>query len=744
MKYFEKNSEKIQKELLSWKIKILGQNTYYKAKKISIQPCSIKNYQQNLEPLFLEEFRAQLGQILKFNSSPIGVSRGQIVKAFIKNGKFIIEVYFPFDKLDDYHNGDFVILIRNSNKKCTPDFSFGQIFGKTEQNEKKILIEVSLKSWKNFREKKDDIKFSILRKISNLKSILREYKIMKNLHELPKKLTNYLFSNSKIKFSKCFSKKLTYTKTHLDQHFNLSQIEGIVNSFFNTLTMIQGPPGTGKTRTILGIICLISSGPKKIKIYENFVSKLKQKSSILENLKIRKRELSFFFRERVKNLNRSKCHKIWRNKKLRPKNNQKRIIVCAFSNAAIDENTARITFGLPMKTLKKIEDPFWALRLGPNYKFFLDHMTLDSLALIIASDNDKAGTIWDSIDILKKSRALILKKAKIVYTTLSCAAFGFLEKFKKREALLIDEAAQAVEISTIGAIKQSCEKLILIGDVQQLPATVFSQSSIDLFFERSLFKRLQQQNFPIVFLETQYRMHPQISSFISRKFYNNGLKDAPHVGKIQNFHFLRCFGPMIFFDVSEGFDKYHHNSKNSWCNIEEIRVISLILRSLICLFSNLNLRSFGYIASYKGQLLEIHERGIIKKNDFKGQINTVDGFQGREKNIIFFSSVRAKIDRGIGFLSDCRRMNVAFTRAKFSLWGIGKTSTLQKDPSWFEAILDFRKRGLFFSIKKPLERSNRRLIYWNSSDERNFSEDGEKFSLLNFFLIKYIKSILFE
>jgi superfamily I DNA and/or RNA helicase len=458
--------------------------------------------------------------------------------------------------------------------------------------------------------------------------------------------------------------------------------------------------------------------------------------------KKKKKEQSFFFsRGKEKKLFQQYFLKIWIGQNVKLPIKTQRIIVCAFSNAAIDENTARITSGLPMEKNRKIKNTFWILRLGPNYRYFLDHMTLDSLSLMWASENDDSLTVWNSQDILKKSKAFILNQAKIIYTTLSCASYPFLEKFKGKETLLIDEAAQAIEISTITAFRSTCEKIILIGDVQQLPATVFSQSSADLYFERSLFKRLQQQNFPIHFLEMQYRMHPQISSFISRKFYNNGLKDATNVTKIQSYHFLRCFGPMIFFDNFESFDRYHHNIKNTWCNLEEIRTISLILRSLICLFSSFNLRSLGIIASYRGQILEIREHGLIKKHHFKGQINTVDGFQGREKNVIFFSSVRVKYSGGIGFLSDCRRMNVAFTRAKFSFWGIGKASTLQRDYSWFEALVDFRRRGLFFSIKKPLERSNRRLIYWNEIDEKVFSEDGETFSLLDFFLIDYIKNI---
>lgn len=737
-------SDKITKELLSWKIKNTCSKKHFEVKKIPIHLLDSFNYKKKIEPLFLEEFKTQLSQLLNLNLISHGIAHCKIIFMYIKGGKFFMEIDFSSNKIKQFSCGDFVIIFNNQIKeKKERNVGFGLIYQKTFSKKKKVIIQVNVETWKSNLQKKKELNISILRKVSNLKSVLKEYKILNNIDTIPQKIRSFLFSKEKLNFHTNLQKRKFFQKTHLRKHFNFSQIKGIISSSFNTLTLIQGPPGTGKTRTILGIIYQISFNFSEIiseKIFNHLASKIKKffikKKNPLEE------QPFFFFRKKKKNSIQKDIFKIWIGQNINIPNKTDRIIVCAFSNAAIDENTARITFGLPMEGKKKIKKSFWILRLGPNYRYFLDHITLDSFSLIWASENDNGSTIWNSYDILKKSKAFILNKAKIIYTTLSCASYPFLEKFKGRETLLVDEAAQAVEISTISAVRDTCEKIILIGDVQQLPATVFSQSSADLYFERSLFKRLQQQNFPIHFLEMQYRMHPQISSFISRKFYNNGLKDATNVTKIQNFHFLRCFGPLIFFDNSEGFDRYHHNIKNTLCNLEEIRTISLILRSLICLFSNFNLRSLGIIASYRGQILEIQEHGIIKKHDFKGQINTVDGFQGREKNVIFFSSVRVKNSGGIGFLSDCRRMNVAFTRAKFSFWGIGKTATLQRDGSWFEALLDFRRRGLFFSIKKPIERSNRRLIYWNEIDEKVFAEDGETLSLLDFYLIDYIKNLI--
>jgi len=539
-------------------------------------------------------------------------------------------------------------------------------------------------------------------------------------------------------------------RIHLKSHFNKSQINSMFSVFDSKITLIQGPPGTGKTRTILGIISLVihfNQLKKKKKYLKLFHGKEFYKAKKIFKKKISLDIKTFFLENILGNLNPKYefFFKFFKNSKSKSCFNlkNKRIIVCAFSNAATDENTIRITLGLPIYEFFKPNHTFSILRLGPNYKIFLDHITLDNYALIWASENDPDKTLWNKSKILQKSRTIVLKNSFIIYTTLACASYSFFEKIKKKEMIIIDEAAQAIELSTLSPIRNTCKKLILVGDIQQLPATVFSQTSLNFDYDRSLFKRLQIKKFPIWFLETQYRMHPQISSFIARKFYKNGLKDSENVSLLKNFQFLRGFGPLIFFDVCEGNDRFHLKQKNSWCNLDEIRLVSFIIRGIICIFSNLSWRSIGIIASYQGQIGEFQDFGIMKQSEFKGQINSVDGFQGREKEIVFFSSVRAKLERGVGFLSDCRRINVAFTRAKSCFWAVGNFSTLQKDQNWAEAILDARKRGRLFDIRKPFERSNRRLVFWGSKDEENYFFDGENFHSLNFFLVNYVKNFFF-
>mmetsp|Transcript_1973 Transcript_1973/g.4028 ORF Transcript_1973/g.4028 Transcript_1973/m.4028 type:complete len:88 (+) Transcript_1973:206-469(+) len=86
-----------------------------------------------------------------------------------------------------------------------------------------------------------------------------------------------------------------------------------------------------------------------------------------------------------------------------------------------------------MQKIKYKFEIFEILRLGPNYKFFLDHITLDSYALIWASENDPNLTVWDVSEILKNSRIQVIKKSKLIYTTLACAAYSYLDKIKKKK-----------------------------------------------------------------------------------------------------------------------------------------------------------------------------------------------------------------------------------------------------------------------------------------------------------------------
>lgn len=423
-------------------------------------------------------------------------------------------------------------------------------------------------------------------------------------------------------------------------------------------------------------------------------------------------------------------------------NLSERSVICATSNAAVDENASRNSTGFPLINIQKTIKPYSVIRIGPNYHHSLDHISFDNLTITWASENDNNIKFWLTKKSLQEGRSNVVERGIVIYTTLACSGYSIFSKIKKSENIIIDEAAQSIEIDTLIPIRTTCKCLILIGDVHQLPATIFSFFSVVFGYDRSLFKRLQVQKFPVWFLEKQYRMHPQISSFPSRKFYKNELKNSENPFFLHKIHHLRCFGPFIFFDIQESLEKNHISQSLSWCNLDEVRIIKLIWRSLSCLYQFLNFRSIGIITGYNGQIKELGNYEINKKLELKQQVNSVDGFQGKEKDIVFFSCVRSRFERGIGFLSDCRRINVAFTRAKYAYWILGNSSTLITDLNWKEIIQDSQRRSRFFSFRKPIERSGRRMLYWSEKDNENFSFDGHQHKINSSNILKYYKKFL--
>ena len=148
------------------------------------------------------------------------------------------------------------------------------------------------------------------------------------------------------------------------------------------------------------------------------------------------------------------------------------------------------------------------------------------------------------------------------------------------DTVLIDEAAQAVEMSTLIPLKYACRRLILVGDPNQLPATVFSERSKEHNYEQSLFERLQKGRHAVTMLQTQYRMHPHISAFPSAHFYAGAIHDAPSVVSQppRPWHARRCLAPYVFYDVADG---HAEQSSSTWFNDLEAKLAVAIIEHLL-------------------------------------------------------------------------------------------------------------------------------------------------------------------
>ncbi|KKF96084.1 Helicase SEN1 [Ceratocystis platani] len=318
------------------------------------------------------------------------------------------------------------------------------------------------------------------------------------------------------------------------------------------------------------------------------------------------------------------------------------------------------------------------------------------------ADKDSGNTVAREVEMRKRMiQQEILDGAHILCATLSGSGHDMFRNLSniEFETVIIDEAAQCVELSALIPLKYGASKCILVGDPKQLPPTVLSQSAQRYGYDQSLFVRMQKTHpEDIYLLDTQYRMHPHISAFPSREFYDSKLIDGPNMSGLRSmpWHDSLLFSPYRFFDV-KGVQGRGAKGQ-SLVNLKEIEVSLQLYRRLKADYPAVDLtRRIGIITPYKAQLAELRFRFAREFGDAINdsiEFNTTDAFQGRECDIIIFSCVRASPTGGIGFMTDIRRMNVGLTRAKSSLWILGDSNALAQGEYWKKLIEDAKQRLL--------------------------------------------------
>ncbi|XP_061174853.1 probable helicase senataxin [Saccostrea echinata] len=302
----------------------------------------------------------------------------------------------------------------------------------------------------------------------------------------------------------------------------------------------------------------------------------------------------------------------------------------------------------------------------------------------------------------------ILQSATIVCGTLSAFGQYFifdLLSHRKREGkpmfdcVIVDEASQANELDCIIPLQYEVNKFILVGDPEQLPPTVTSSKAARNYFGQSLFERFyrhfqssKEDPSPILMLDTQYRMHPDIAYWPSQYIYQGKLKTDRSLR--QRYKENSRLKPFVLFDVE---DSLEHLSQTTGSVNNPTEVEFIVQLSLVILKST-RPQNIGIIAPYKSQKRLLFSS--LSQNGVRDiEISTVDGFQGREKEVIIFSCVRAKSQSGsIGFMADRKRMNVALTRAKSALYIVAHLDSLQTVADWKNLIGDATRRNLIYSV----------------------------------------------
>lgn len=487
------------------------------------------------------------------------------------------------------------------------------------------------------------------------------------------------------------------------------------------ICLIHGPPGTGKSKTIVGLLSRVLRGNTRNE-------KTTQKTS----------------------------------SKIKPN----RFLVCAPSNAAVDELMKKIIVAFKEKCQNRQEPlgncgDIKLVRLGAEKSinsevrgFSLDKQVEHRMKRKPGDrDQDiqkKKAALDQKLDMLSRQRAMhrcekrenqmiddeigrlskerqqlasqlkevrghsqkvqadIILESDIICCTLSTSGGNLMEYAFWRQGLdpfscvIVDEAGQSCEVETLIPLIHRCNKLILVGDPRQLPPTVKSEKAQDYGYDQSLMARLHRhleeqvqknvlRSLPVVQLTVQYRMHPDICLFPSNYVYGRALKTDKATEE------NRCssdwpFQPYLVFDVGDG---HEERDNESFSNPQEVKLVIELIKTIKEKRKDLGLRRIGIITPYSAQKKKIQEElDRVFKNNSPGEVDTVDAFQGREKDCIIVTCVRANSTRGsIGFLASLQRLNVTITRARFSLFILGRLKTLRENKDWNELIQDAQRRG---------------------------------------------------
>ena len=411
---------------------------------------------------------------------------------------------------------------------------------------------------------------------------------------------------------------------------------------------------------------------------------------------------------------------------------ESQVLVCAQSNMAVDWISEKLVDRginvLRIGNPTRVNDKMLGFTYERRFESHADYPQLWAIRKAIRElrKNRKKGSenYHQKMDRLKSRAAEIelrinaelFGEARVIACTLVGSAHHLLEGMKFG-TLFIDEAAQALEAACWIPMKRA-SRVILAGDHCQLPPTVKSIAALRAGLGKTLMERIAENKPEVVtLLKIQYRMNDEIMRFSSDWFYGGKVESAP---QIKYRSVLDYDHPITWIDTSneenqitiEGEDAPEDSAstsssvsaanQNSDLNFKEQFVgesfgrinkaeAELTLLTLAEYFTKIGKQrvlsesiDVGIISPYRAQVQYLKK--LIKKYEFFKpyrrliSVNTVDGFQGQERDVILISLVRSNDEGQIGFLKDLRRMNVAMTRARMKLILLGNKDTMTKHP----------------------------------------------------------------
>ncbi|MCF0160312.1 MAG: AAA family ATPase [Bacteroidaceae bacterium] len=387
---------------------------------------------------------------------------------------------------------------------------------------------------------------------------------------------------------------------------------------------------------------------------------------------------------------------------------ESQVLVCAQSNMAVDWISERLLdHGVNVLRIgnpTRVNDKMLSFTYERRFADHPDYPQLWSIRKAIRElqgQRGKTAGVQQKINNLRERanelemriRESLFSQARVISCTLAGSANKVLSGMKF-STLFIDEAAQALEAACWIAILKA-GRIVLAGDHQQLPPTIKCFEAAKQGLDRTLMQSIAQSHPECVtLLQVQYRMNEAIMRFSSDWFYQGKVQSDPSV-KFRSI--LDLDRPIVWIntegmDCNEEFvgDSFGRiNKPEAELTIQHLKDYVLKIGKERVLQEHIDI---GLISPYKAQMHYL--RQMMKRDSFFKPfrhlitINTVDGFQGQERDVIIISLVRANEQGEIGFLRDLRRMNVAMTRARMKLIILGDASTLTQHP-FYRKLYEF-------------------------------------------------------
>lgn len=386
---------------------------------------------------------------------------------------------------------------------------------------------------------------------------------------------------------------------------------------------------------------------------------------------------------------------------------ENQVLVCAQSNMAVDWISEKLVDRgvsvLRIGNPSRVNDKMLSFTYERRFESHPDYMQLWSIRKAIrelygrirkSSDREQIRTKINSLkdratELEIRINEALFSEARVIACTLVGSANRILTG-QKFGTVFIDEAAQALEAACWIAIRKA-DRVILAGDHCQLPPTVKDPQALRAGLGYTLMQSIVKNRPETVsLLKVQYRMNDEIMRFSSNWFYGGMLESAPEV----KYRSILDFDTPIEWVNTEGMDCNEEfvgenygriNKPEAELSVAQLKAYILKIGKERFLEEKIDV---GLISPYKAQVQYLRQL-IRKDNFFKPYrsaitINTVDGFQGQERDVILISLVRANEEGQIGFLNDLRRMNVAITRARMKLIILGDVSTLTRHTFYAE------------------------------------------------------------